>query len=40
MLKWLSLALISGILTLAVKPKPDPKWIVIGLKSVTLKPVE
>ncbi len=29
-----------GIITLAVKPKPDPKWKVIGLKSVTLKPVE
>ncbi len=29
-----------GTLTLAVKPKTEPKWRVIGLKSVTLKPVE
>ena len=29
-----------GILALAVKPRTDPKWKVIGLKSVTLKPAE
>ena len=29
-----------GIITLTVKPKTDPKWRVIGLKSVTLVPAE
>ena len=29
-----------GTFTLTVKPKPEPKWRVIGLKSVTLKPTE
>ena len=29
-----------GTFTLAVKPKPAPKWRVIGLKAVTLKPIE
>ena len=30
----------AGIITLTVKPKTDPKWRVIGLKSVTLVPAE
>ena len=29
-----------GVFTLAVVPKAEPKWKVIGLKSVTLKPIE
>ena len=29
----------SGDITLAVKPKADPKWRVIGLKAVVLRPV-
>jgi len=29
-----------GIFTLAVQPKAEPKWKVIGLKAVTLTPVE
>jgi alpha-L-fucosidase len=33
-------ALAAGNQTLAVKPKTEPQWKVIGLKSVELKPVE
>ena len=35
-----TLTLAAGPQTLAVKPKAEPKWKVIGLKSVILNPTE
>ena len=32
--------LAAGRQTLAVKPKAEPQWKVIGLRSIELKPVE